>query len=268
MLRNYFVTAWRNIIRHKTFTAINVLGLAFGISACFAIYLITSYELSFDKFHPDKERIFRIVGDAQSSSGEKEFLNCPVLDAAGIQQSIPGFEAKAGLIDFGEDVTIPDGNKPPKKFDNRIAGSYNTSTIITWPEYFDIFKYKWLQGNALTLSEPFKVVLSESRAKKYFGDIPLSSMIGKTVIYDDSLQVHVSGIVKDWEHNSDFNYTDFISISTATHSFLKNQIPTDDWNSLRPHNANAFVKLAKGVTAAQVNERLTAFVQKHSKELG
>ncbi|HXB44655.1 MAG TPA: ABC transporter permease [Puia sp.] len=268
MLRNYFIIAWRNITRHKAFTGINALGLAFGICACIAIYLITSYELGFDRFHPDKERIYRIVGDAQRTNGEKEFLNCPVLDAASLQQSIAGFEVSSGFHDYGGSISIPDGTKPLKRFENKIQNSYQSTAIITWPAYFDIFKYQWLQGNAQTLKEPFKVVLTESRARKYFGDIPLASIIGKTVIYDDSLEVHVSGIVKDWEHLSDFNYTDFISISTATHSFLKNQIPTDDWNSLRPHNANAFVKLAKGVTPVQINARLAAFVEKHSKELG
>ena len=87
--------------------------------------------------------------------------------------------------------------------------------------------------------------------------------MGKTVIYDDSLRVSVAGILKDWTANSDFNYTDFISISTATHSFLKSNIPTDDWSSLRPHNGSTFVKLSKGVTPAQINARLTAFIKSH-----
>src|SRR5579871_2738252 len=91
---------------------------------------------------------------------DKDFLNSIINDVAAFQNQISGFEAKAGLIDFGEDVTIPDGNKHPKKFESRIAGSYNTSTIITWPEYFDIFKYKWLLGNPQELSKPFKVVLT------------------------------------------------------------------------------------------------------------
>ena len=90
-------------------------------------------------------------------------------------------------------------------------------------------------------------------------------MIGKTVVYDDSLQVTVSGIVKDWTKNSDFNYTDFISVSTATHSFLKNNISTEDWSSLRPHNGSAFVKLSKGVTPQQINKRFSDFIQSHVK---
>jgi putative ABC transport system permease protein len=267
MLINYFKIAWRNIKGHKIYTTINVLGLALGICSCIAIYLIASYELNFDTFHPDKERIFRIVGEVENPKGEKEFLNCPVLHAADLQQSIPGFESAAGFHDYGERISIPDGSQPAKKFENRIEQSRQSSAIITWPQYFDIFKYQWLAGNAASLNEPFKVVLTENRARKYFGEIPINEMIGKTVIYEDSLQVHVSGIVKDWNQNTDFGYTDFISISTATHSFLKNQIPTDDWSSIRPHNGNVWVKLAKGVTAAQIDARLVDFVKKYVKEL-
>ena len=267
MFRNYFKIAWRNISRHKVYTTINILGLAFGICACIAIYLISSFELSFDKFHPDKERIYRIVGDMERNSGEKIFLNCPLLDAAGIQQSVPGFEASAGMHLYNGKISIPGANNIVKKFDNRIDNSYQSTSIITWPSYFSVFTYQWLAGNAQSLNEPFKVVLSENRARKYFGDIPVSDMIGKTVIYDDSLVVHVSGIVRDWNRNTDFGYTDFISIGSATHSFLRNQIPTEDWSSLSPHRAFAFVKLSKGVSAAQVNARLTAFVKLHNKEL-
>src|ERR1700748_3244326 len=95
MIRNYFLIAWRTIIKHKVYTAINVLGLAISLCACIAIYLITSYEFSFDKFHPDKDRIYRIVGDMQQGN-EKMFLNVPAFHAVEIQQGIPGFESSAG----------------------------------------------------------------------------------------------------------------------------------------------------------------------------
>lgn len=264
MLKNYFTIAWRNITRRKAYTAINVLGLAFGICACTTIYLIASYELSFEKFHPDGERIYRIVGNMTRSNGESFFLNCPIVEPETMHQTVSGFESSAGFHTYGGDISIPDGSKVPKKFENKIDGSYQSTAIITWPEYFDVFKYQWLEGNAKSLNEPFKVVLSEKRARKYFGNIPLSDIIGKPVIYDDSLLVHVSGIVKDWDRNTDFGYTDFISVSTATHSYAKNQIPTEDWNSLSPHRASAFVKLAKGVSEAQMNQRLAEFLKAHS----
>jgi putative ABC transport system permease protein len=265
MFKNYFKTAWRNITRHKVYSTINILGLALGVCACIVIYLITSYEFSFDRFHPGKERIYRIVGEMQRSNGEKEFLNSPFSDVGGFQKQIPGFETEAGIYSYGVAISIPDGNRPVKKFDSRIEGSYTSSTVITWPQYFDIFKYQWLAGNSQVLNEPFKAVLSEKRAHTYFGDIPLSSMIGKAVIYDDSLQVSVAGIVKDWSENTDFGYTDFISISTATHSFLKNRIPTGDWSSLSPHQSMAFVKLSKGITPAQINNSFASFIKDHIK---
>ena len=266
MLKNYIKIGWRNITRHKLYTIINVAGLALGICACLVIYLITSYEFGFDTFHPDKERIYRIVGEIQLGSGEKEFLNCVISDVADFQKAIPGFEATSGYHLYGEKITIPVRDGPAKKFGGRIEGSYTPTSILTGPQYFDIFKYQWLAGNAAAaLNEPFKVVLSESRARKYFGAGPIDKMIGKEVIYDDSLHVNVSGIVKDWNKTTDFGYTDFISISTATHSFLKSQIPTDDWSSLRPHASHAFVKLGKSTTASQINDRFAAFIKDHVK---
>ena len=108
-------------------------------------------------------------------------------------------------------------------------------------------------------------MLSEKRARLYFGNEPLTDIIGKKVIYQDSLSVTVSGIVKDWNDNTNFAYTDFISISTATHSFLKNRIPTEDWRSLSPHRSMAFVKLMPGTTAGQVNARFVAYIREHVK---
>lgn len=265
MIKNYFKIAWRNIAQNKTYSIINILGLALGICSCVVIFLITSYEFSFDKFHPDGKRIYRIVGEAQNASGEKHFLNNIIPDVAGFQNQITGFDAVAAYHSYGGSISIPNGNQQPKKFDNRIDGSYASTAILTWPSYFNIFSYQWLLGHPQSLNEPFKLVLTESRAKKYFGNIPLEQMIGKTVIYDDSLMVTVSGIVKDWTQNSDFNFTDFISVSTATHSFLKNDIVTDDWSSLRPHNGSAFVKLSKSVTPEQINQRFSAYIQSHVK---
>src|SRR6266498_2056107 len=260
MFKNYFKIAWRNITRHKAYTAINILGLALGICACIVIYLITSYEFSFDTFHPDKERIYRITGEMQNNSGEKIFLNSVIPDVAAFQHSVSGFEAEAGFHLYDMNVGITDGKQPVKKFDSR------GEIIISEPQYFDIFKYDWLAGNAATvLNEPYKVVLSESKAHKYFGNEPLDKIIGKTVTYNDSLEVTVSGVVKAWNKHTDFPYTDFISISTAPNSFLKTDIPTADWSSLRPHSSMAFVKLNKGTTAAQVNTQFEAYIKTHIK---
>jgi putative ABC transport system permease protein len=264
MLKNYFKIAWRNILRHKIYTLINVIGLAFGICACLVIYLINIYDLSFDRFHPDGNRIYRIVGELQRDNGEKIFLNAPIPDVAGFQNQIPGFEAESGYHQYGANTIIPTPGQADKKFNGDLENG-GIASIITSSSYFEIFKYDWIAGNAKTLKEPNRVVLTESRAHQYFGDLPLRKMIGKTVIYDDSLKVTVSGIIKDWKEKSDFAYTDFISLSTATHSFLKNRIPSEDWTSLSPHQSQAFVKLSDGTTSAQVNAAFAAFIKKNVK---
>jgi putative ABC transport system permease protein len=264
MIKNYFKIAWRNISRHKIYTLINVTGLAFGICACLVIYLINSYDLSFDRFHTDGNRIYRIVGEAQRADGEKIFLNAPIPDVSGFQNQIPGFEAESGYHQYGAKTSIPFVGQPTKKFDGNLDNG-GIASIITGPSYFDIFKYKWLAGSAATLGEPNKVVLTESRARQYFGNLAPGKFIGRTVIYDDSLNVSVSGIIKDWEMKSDFAYADFISISTATHSFLKNQIPTEDWTCLSPHQTQAFVKLSQGTSPLQINTAFADYIKKNVK---
>ena len=269
MLRNYLRIAWRNMMRNKAYTTINVLGLALGICSCIVIYLMTSYEFSFDHNYPDSDRTYRIVGNLQLSSGESMFLNSPegMLGIGGIETQIPGFETKTAFYDYGGWIQVPTSGQQPKKFNNRLTspGTWSPATIFTWPSYFSIFPHQWLLGTPSVLNEPFRLVLTLSRARQYFGDIPLAQMIGRTVIYDDSLRVSVAGIVDDWKGNSDFAYTDLLSISTATHSWKRQDIPTEDWNSLRPHRSMAFVKLAKGTTVAEVNERLARFVKAKMK---
>jgi hypothetical protein len=88
--------------------------------------------------------------------------------------------------------------------------------------------YDWLAGDKQTaLVNPFSVVLTESRARKYFGTGPLNALIGREIVYQDSLHVHVSGIVRDWSEHTDFPYTDFISLSTVDHSFLLQSLGLD-----------------------------------------
>jgi putative ABC transport system permease protein len=267
MLKNYFKIAWRSISRQKINTSINITGLAFGICACLVIYLINSYDLSFDRFHPDGDRIYRIVGEAQRENGEKIFLNAPLPEMAGFQTQIPGFDVACGYFQYGGRTTIRESGKPDKNFSGDLDRG-GIASIITSPLYFDIFSYHWLAGQASSLNQPFHVVLTKSRAVQYFGNLPLSKMIGKTVVYDDSLKLTVTGILEDWKENSDFAYTDFISIKSATHSFLRNRIPTEDWSNLGPHQSQAFVKLSKESSAIRVNEAFAAYIKKNIAQHG
>ena len=105
MIKSYFQIGWRNIKRQKLYTAINVFGLALGICACTVIYTISSYELSFDTFHADKQLIYRIMGDVTESTGNKlhfSRLPIPLLEATRVQSS--GLEFIAGIIPYNAKI--------------------------------------------------------------------------------------------------------------------------------------------------------------------
>lgn len=259
MIKNYFKTAWRVISRNKTYTSINILGLALGICACIVIYLITSYEMSFDTFHQDKERIFRVMTTARFSSGDKDVMNkVPFSSVAAARSELPGLEAISALSPYYAKISVRNGNKPVKNFDSKIEGAYYPGTVVTESQYFNIFKYNWLAGNPkFALNQPFKVVLTLSKAQKYFGKMPAEKMIGRELIYDDSLRVQVSGIIEDWKQHSDLAFTDFISYSTVQNSFLKKAFE-DDWNHM---STLAFVKLSAGANPEKLNTQLAALVK-------
>ncbi|HMI66139.1 MAG TPA: ABC transporter permease [Cyclobacteriaceae bacterium] len=259
MLSNYFKIAWRMVTRNMAYSVINVFGLAFGICACLIIYLVVSYEFSFDKFFPDEDRIFRLEITAKSDDKEARCICVPPPTPTTMRQEVSGIETVAGYIHFDPKITIPDGNN------SRHFERQTSSLIIAGPEYFDIFHYTWLAGNPRSIKEPFKVVLSESRAHAYFGSLPADQIIGKEIIYNDSLQVTVAGIVQDWKENTDFRVTEILSFSTVQGSFLKQTIPMDNWQWYM-HSSQAFVKLKKGISSLQASNLMTGSFRRHIPE--
>ena len=266
MLKNYFKIAIRNIEKNRVFSFINVLGLAIGISACLIIFTVTSFELSFDQFHPDKKKIFRIVTEIQNSASKYNPMSTiPDPAAKLIRTSVSGLESVAMFHIMPMKVAIPAGDQIVKRFFPSNMHQEASKIILTEPQYFDIFQYVWLQGNKATaLKDPFHVVITEREAIKYFGPMPLDEIMGRQIIYEDSLRVTVTGIVKDWTKNSDFIFTDFISISTVDHSFLKESGNWDNWGGWNDAN-QVFVKLANRSTTEKVNAQFSKIVKDHVK---
>ena len=265
MLSNYFKIALRHLTKHKVSTLINLSGLTLGITACLVIYFIAHYELSYDTFHPNGEQIYRLVGESQyGTTGEKHPVGfVPAAVPGAIRKEVTGFETIAAFHNIESDVLIPNGKEKPKRFESRRRTGGPADLVVAEPQYFDIFTYQWLAGNPRTaLTEPFKVVLSERKAHIYFGDISPEQMIGKEVIYLDSVRVSVTGIVRDWTQPTDFTFTDFISFSTIRASQLKREINLDQWNDIWSAS-QAFVKLAKGVNPAQLTPAFEQFGKRH-----
>ena len=265
MLKNYFKVAWRNILRHKVYTIINVFGLALGICACIVIYLITHFEFSFDNFHSDKERIYRVMGDVTENTGNRlHFARLPIGVSENARRELTSIDNIAGVIPYNANISVRNGDQPIKHFESNATGSHYITTAIVQPKYFDIFKYQWLAGNAAaSLNAPLKVVLTESRAHQYFGNKPSNEIIGKQLIYD-SLTVTVSGIIKDWSDNTDLGFTDFISSATLQTDYLRSRINTDSWAE-HFMNTWTFVKLSAGTTPSKLNDQLQSLVKKHAE---
>ena len=233
------------------------MGLALGICGCLVIYLIASFEFSFDTFHPDEDRIYCVdISAPNLRDGGRGHMNAvpPPMPEA-IRNDLAGLEKAAAFQPYQTKVKIKDGDRVVRHFDE-------TDAIIAQPDYFDILPYTWLSGNKKTaLTEPMSVVLTQSRAKTYFGNLPPARMIGKTIIYNDSLMVRVTGILQDWNKNSDFNFSDFISFSTIKSSFLKHQFGQSKWDIMT--GMQELIKLPVSVRPAQIDAQFRSFVKKY-----
>jgi putative ABC transport system permease protein len=259
MFKSYWTSACRSLIRNKIYTLVNVLGLALGICACIVIYLITNYEFSFDTFHKDRDRIYCVDAGVPGSYGHDSHWNCvPGPMPAAMRREMTGFETVAAFQRYSAKVTISGGQGgKAKRFDD------GGSIAVAEPQYFDIFRYKWLSGNpATSLNNPNTVVLTSSMAREYFGDLDPDMVVGRTIHYEDSLVVTVTGVVADWTGNSDFNFSQWISYATIRNSFLKNEMPLDDWNQIN-HSSQVMLKLAKGVDPSRVDAQFAGFAKRH-----
>jgi putative ABC transport system permease protein len=254
MLKSYWKLAWRSLVRNKIYSLVNVLGLSLGICSCLAIYLITRYEFSFDTFHPDRDRIFCV--DAVAYGGHWNCVPGPM--PAAMRREMTGFETVAAYQTYRASVTIPEGP------DGKSKTFYDAGSIaIAEPQYFDIFRYQWLSGNAATsLATANTVVLTAEKARQYFGNLEPDRIIGRTIRYRDSLIVTVSGVVADWTGNSDFDFGEWISYETIRASFLKNEITLESWDRL-DRSSHVIVKLAKDVRPSQIDAQFPNFAKRH-----
>lgn len=262
MIKYHFKLACRSIRRHKLYFVINVIGFALAICVSCVVFLIVNFEFSFDKFHPDRERLYH-VGCKLPLDGKwnTSYIPPPAPDA--FSKEISGLAAVSKFYPYSATITIAQKGRKPETFDSNIEGLDRSSIIITDKHYFEIFRYVWIAGSPVnSLETPFKVVLTESRAFKYFGATPIDKIIGKQIIYNDSLRVSVSGIVKDWNKNTDFPFTDFISYSTINTSFLKNTYQTDTWRDVRGNPwVWTMVKLSNGVEPEQIENQFHDFLK-------
>ncbi|NLR65175.1 FtsX-like permease family protein [Chitinophaga varians] len=256
MFRNYLLVAIRNIWRNKVFSLLNILGLVTGISAALVVYLVVFYESGFNKAVPRGNDVYRIVstisfsGDSVKNSG----VTVPVIAVA--ETNIPQIEkAVHFFINNTTDRITVDGKDFPNKED----------VIFADRNYMDLLGYEWLGGNAATaLSQPLSVVLTKERARLYFPGLPVDQVLGKQVLYDDSIRVTVTGVVKDLSHTTDFWFGEMISMSTLESNSSFKQIYLDqDWSSTSS-STQLLVKLRPFARPEDAAAVLKSYVEPHN----
>jgi putative ABC transport system permease protein len=259
MFKNYLVVAFRNFWRKKAFSLINIAGLAIGISAALVIYLIVHYEFSFEKFQKDRERTYRVVTNMHFPDQDFKNSGAPGPLPAVMRSEIPGIEKSTVFWESGsKKISIP------SNVENKSDLKRQDNIIYADEHYFRFFNYQWLAGSPdNSLTDPNKVVLTESRARIYFPYADITNAIGKTIIYDDTVKATVTGIVKDLDEITDFTFKEFISLSTFSEQ-LKKENAWGEWGSVSS-SSQFFVKLRKDIDTAQINNQLVALRKKHEK---
>ena len=260
MIKNYFLVAFRNFWRHKTFSLINMLGLAIGISASLVIFLLVYYDFSFDKFEPQRDRIYRVV--AQFSllhDAKQQPENCvPVPMAAAIGNEMTGVDRVVPFHAWGETkvrIPYPNAGQPKTLRKQR-------DLIVADGRYTSLIGYTWLCGSPNTaLAQPYQAVLTEKNARLYFPNMPYTDILGKTLTIDDTVQATVTGIVKDLPGNSDFYFGTIISRSTMETGRLKQKY-WERWDNTNTAD-QLFVLLKPGANPAILASKLSALFRKY-----
>lgn len=188
MLKNYFKTAYRNLLRNKGYSLINILGLSLGIACSLTLFLVIKYELSFDTHHTNVEKIWRInmhitrEGETTFNSGGPS----PLADA--VRSEYPEIEKVSSVFyRNGGLVRVETGNKNG----DRPLYQEERGFAFVQPEYFEMFDVNFKEGSSKAMAAPYNAVISESLAKKYFGN---SSAINQTLLVDNQIKLNVTGV--------------------------------------------------------------------------
>ena len=196
MLKNYLTIAARNILRHKRYSFLHIVGLAVGMACCLLLTLWVIDELGYDRFHEDANNIYQVIVHLEKNPSQK-FPNIPYPFAPGIEENIPEVIEAVRLEGMGRML-----------LSNQNRMFYESSIIAVDPSFFNMFSFQLLHGNsANALSTPFSIVISERMAKKYFSD---KDPMGQVLRMNNQNALIVTGVIKDVEKNSTLQF-DFIA---------------------------------------------------------
>jgi putative ABC transport system permease protein len=246
MFKNYFRTAFIYFLNQKTFTLINLAGLVIGMMVCFLSMLYINFELSYDRYNSKAERIFRLVTDVKTSNGiEYRGTSAPMAPA--MLAMFPEVELATRIgLDY---YLVQTEENHINNYEEKIA--YADSSL------FSVFDFHFVSGNQKrALKEPFSVVLSESLARKYFGN---ENPLNKVLILDREIRVTVTGVMEDMPQNSHFRVDILMSLSTLIESWWSREM-ANSWTRFMFHT---YLVLPEGYPSSQLEDKLVTLANSH-----
>ena len=246
MIRNYLKIAFRNLWRKKGFSAINILGLSVGMTACFLIFLYVNFETSYDNFHTKADRIYRIVTDVKTPSETIHTGRTTTPIAINLKKDFPEVE---DAVRIGEDGFLV--RKGDVKFQEE-------RTLLADSTLFNVFDFPLLAGDKNTaLREPMSVILSQSAAKKYFGD---ANPVGQELLLTGAaINAKVTGLMKDIPENSQIQADMLVSLSSYRQIY-GSPILDSEWTN---HEYYSYVLLKPLIDAKAFEAKLPGFIELH-----
>jgi len=249
MFKNYFTIAIRNILRHRVFSLINILGLAIGMTAFFLIFRYVAFEKSYDRWNTKADRIYRVVPDVSTpSETNRTGGRCTAPVAPGLKKDFPEVEDAVRMS--SDDFLV-------KRGDRRFQEHY---VLLADSGLFNIFDFTLVEGDKRTaLTQPMSVVLSETTAKKYFGNSdPLGQHLQLT---GAALDATVTGVMRDIPVNSQIKTDLFVSLSSNRPIYGQNT-PDTTWN--QEYGYFTYILLKPHTDAAALQAKLPAWLDRHT----
>ncbi len=241
MIGNYFKVAFRNLKKHKFYSIINVTGLAIGIACSMLIYLFVSNEMSYDQFHKNGDRVYRIVRHGSLNGTEFHHAVAPAAMAFSMVSELPEVEQAVRFKRNGSYlVRTPDAKESVRE--NKV--------IFTDSTFFDLFSFQLIEGDkSSTLTRPNTLAVSKSVADRYFHG---QSALNKTLLLDGDKDYEITAVFEDMPSNSHIQFDFLISLSSLEDA--NNPI----WLS---NNFYTYFRLQEGVQPEKFNTKLNAFYE-------
>jgi len=246
MFKNYCKIAFRNLWRHRAFSFINIAGLAIGMSAFFLVYRYVRFETSYDNFNKKADRIYRLVTDIQTPATILHWGTTTAPMAINLKPDYPEVADIVRLREIGYVL---------RKGDAKVQ---ENSVVLADSSLFSIFDFPLVEGDPATaLKQPLSLVLSQSTAKKYFGD---KDPLGQTLLLSDSsFPATVTGVMKDLPENSSIKADLFVSMSTLR-KFKYLDSADFNWGTFACYS---YLLLKPGANANALQAKLPGFVHRH-----